>query len=99
MFVTSKELYDSYCSWLFSIFAEVEKRICLETGEDAYHKRVFGFISEFLLLVWVTVQGLSVCECKVCLLYTSCCLCRRGAICHCRHTHRTLLTSEFRIRE
>ena len=34
-------------------------------GEDAYHKRVFGFISEFLLLVWVTVQGLSVCECKV----------------------------------
>lgn len=65
MFVTSKELYDSYCSWLFSIFAEVEKRICLETGEDAYHKRVFGFISEFLLLVWVTVQGLSVCECKV----------------------------------
>ena len=27
MFVTSKELYDSYCSWLFSIFAEVEKRI------------------------------------------------------------------------
>ena len=65
MFVTSKELYDSYCSWLFSIFAEVEKRICLETGEDAYHKRVFGFISEFLLLVWVTVQGLLVCECKV----------------------------------
>ena len=65
MFVTSKKLYDSYCSWLFSIFAEVEKRICLETGEDAYHKRVFGFISEFLLLVWVTVQGLSVCECKV----------------------------------
>ena len=70
MFVTSKELYDSYCSWLFSIFAEVEKRICLETGEDAYHKRVFGFISEFLLLVWVTVQGLSVC----CLLYTSRCV-------------------------
>lgn len=60
-----RSIYDSYCSWLFSIFAEVEKRICLETGEDAYHKRVFGFISEFLLLVWVTVQGLSVCECKV----------------------------------
>ena len=64
MFVTSKELYDSYCSWLFP-YLRGGKRICLETGEDAYHKRVFGFISEFLLLVWVTVQGLSVCECKV----------------------------------
>lgn len=63
--VTSKVLYDEYCAWLFSIFFEVQKRIELETGEDAYHKRVFGFISEFLLLVWVTVQKLKVCECKV----------------------------------
>lgn len=65
MLVTSKPLFDSYASWLFSIFFEVEKRIELETGEDAYHKRVFGFISEFLLLVWVTVNGLHVFECKV----------------------------------
>lgn len=65
MFVTSKELYDQYAKWLFTIFAEVANRIELETGEDAYHKRVFGFISEFLLLVWVTVQGLHVLECKV----------------------------------
>lgn len=65
MFVTSKELYDQYAQWLFRIFAEVADRIELETGEDAYHKRVFGFISEFLLLVWVTVQGLTVLECKV----------------------------------
>lgn len=65
MFVTSKARFDAYAKWLFSIFFEVEKRIDLETGEDAYHKRVFGFISEFLLLVWVKVQGLSVCECKV----------------------------------
>lgn len=65
MFVTSKALYDAYAEWLFTIFFEVEKRIELETGEDAYHKRVFGFISEFLLLVWVTVQGLKVYECKV----------------------------------
>lgn len=65
MLVTSKERFDAYAEWLFTIFSEVGARIELETGEDAYHKRVFGFISEFLLLVWVTVQGISVCECKV----------------------------------
>ncbi len=65
MFVTSKTLFDSYCQWLFTIFAEVEKRIDLDTDEDAYHKRVLGFISEFLLLVWVRVNHLSVYECKV----------------------------------
>lgn len=65
MLVTSKQHYDAYCAWLFAVFDRVSGRIVLETGEDAYHKRVFGFISEFLLLVWVTVQGLRVRECKV----------------------------------
>lgn len=65
MFVTSKALYDKYCEWLFTIFEEVSKRINLDTDEDAYHKRVLGFISEFLLLVWIQVNGLTVCECKV----------------------------------
>ena len=65
MFVTSKALFDKYCEWLFTIFAEVEKRIDLDTDEDAYHKRVLGFISEFLLLVWVSVNNLKVYECKV----------------------------------
>lgn len=65
MFVTSKALYDEYCEWLFSIFFEVQKRIDMETDEDDYHKRVFGFISEFLLFVWATKKGLKVCECKV----------------------------------
>ena len=65
MFVTSKALYDEYCSWLFSIFFEVQKRIDLETDKDEYHRRVFGFISEFLLYVWVSVKKLKVCECKV----------------------------------
>jgi hypothetical protein len=63
--VTSKVLYDEYCEWLFSIFFEVQKCISLENGEDAYHKRVFGFISEFLLLVWTSVKGLKVCESMV----------------------------------
>lgn len=65
IFVTSKKHFDAYCEWLFTIFAEVQKRIDMETDHDAYHRRVFGFISEFLLYVWVSVQGLSVYECKV----------------------------------
>ncbi len=65
MIVTSKALFDEYCQWLFTIFEEVSNRIDLDTDEDAYHKRVLGFISEFLLLVWVRMKGLKVCECKV----------------------------------
>ena len=64
MMVASKELYDEYAEWLFTIFAEVEKKIDA-SGYDDYHKRVFGFISEFLLFVWVEVKGLKVYECKV----------------------------------
>lgn len=64
MMVAKKELYDEYCEWLFSIFEEVEKRID-PSGYDDYHKRVFGFISEFLLLVWVRTKKLKVYECKV----------------------------------
>ena len=65
MLVTSKTIYDNYCEWLFTVFEEVSKRINLDTDEDAYHKRVLGFISEFLLLVWIQVNELTVCECKV----------------------------------
>lgn len=64
MMVTSKALYDEYAAWLFSVFAEVEKKIDA-SQYDEYHKRVFGFISEFLLYVWVEVKGLKVYECKV----------------------------------
>lgn len=65
IFVTSHSLFDEYAEWLFSIFFEVEKRMNLETDEDEYHKRVFGFISEFLLLVFVRTKKLKVYECKV----------------------------------
>ncbi len=64
MMAASKELYDEYAEWLFTVFAEVEKRIDPD-GYDDYHKRVYGFISEFLLYVWVEVKGLRVYECKV----------------------------------
>ncbi len=62
--VTSKQLFDEYASWLFDIFEEVQKRIDIRSYDD-YHKRVFGFISEFLLMVWVTTKKLKAHECMV----------------------------------
>jgi len=62
--VTSKKLFDEYATWLFDIFSEVEKRIDVSSYDD-YHKRVFGFISEFLLFVWVTAKELVPYECMV----------------------------------
>lgn len=65
--VAKKELYDAYCEWLFTIFFELQKRIDL-TFEDDYHRRVFGFISEFLLYVWVTARKLKAFECRVAII-------------------------------
>lgn len=64
MMVCKKEIYDAYCEWLFGIFEKAEGKIDA-SGYDDYHKRVYGFISEFLLYVWTQVQGLKVFECKV----------------------------------
>ncbi len=64
MMVCRKELYDAYCEWLFTIFEALEERVDA-SGYDDYHKRVYGFISEFLLMVWVEVQHLKVFECKI----------------------------------
>lgn len=64
IFVTSKKLYDQYCAWLFPIFFEMQKEMDVSSYDD-YHKRVFGFISEFLQLVWIRLQKLKVYECLV----------------------------------
>lgn len=59
-----REIFDAYCSWLFPIFFELEKVIDVE-HYDAYHKRVFGFLSEQLLMVWVQARNLKVYESRV----------------------------------
>lgn len=64
MLVAPKALYDEYCEWLFSILFKLQVEIDL-TFEDDYHKRVFGFVSEFLLYVWVKRRGLRALECRV----------------------------------
>ncbi len=64
MFIASKELFKEYTQWLFSIFRLVEPKIDV-SGYDAYHRRVFGFLSEQLLYVWVKSKGLRIFEAPV----------------------------------
>lgn len=61
MFIVKKEDYDKYCQWLFEILFDVEK--CVDTSNyNAYQKRVFGFMSERLMTVWVLKNRLKVFE-------------------------------------
>lgn len=52
MFITSKNIYDAYCEWLFEILGEVELRLDTSKYND-YHKRIYGFLSERLLGVYM----------------------------------------------
>lgn len=63
LFVAPKALFNAYCEWLFSIFFLLEDRIDTN-GYDDYHKRVFGFLSEQLLIVWIKHNRLSFYEAR-----------------------------------
>lgn len=57
MFVMKSDLLDEYCSWLFDILSELEKRLDI-TAYNRNDQRVFGFVGERLLDVWIKTKGL-----------------------------------------
>ncbi len=58
MFIMRKDIMDSYCQWLFALLSELEKR--LDISEYSVNdKRVFGFVSERMLDVWLNANGIS----------------------------------------
>ena len=59
MFVMKKSLFDSYCEWLFDILFELENRLF------SHEPRLFGFLSERLLDVWIETNQLNYYELPV----------------------------------
>lgn len=53
MMICKKTLFDKYHSWLFEILAKCEKKIGNVSDRSKYQQRVYGFLSERLLNVWV----------------------------------------------
>lgn len=52
MFIMEKKLLDSYCRWLFDVLFELERRLDISQYKQN-DARVFGFVSERLLDVWI----------------------------------------------
>lgn len=61
MMITTAEQWDSYCKWLFDILFEVEKRTDL-TGYSNEEARIYGYMSERLLSVWILYNDFKVKE-------------------------------------
>lgn len=59
MLICRKSFFDAYCSWLFSIMFEVEKHTDTSTYDD-YQKRVYGFIAERVLGIYMKANNVKI---------------------------------------
>ena len=59
--VMPKDMYRQYCSWLFKILFHASETIDV-SDYDLYHKRVYGFLSEMLLDIYIRHNKLNVCR-------------------------------------
>ena len=59
MLFCKREIFDAYCVWLFSILFVLEKQVDL-AKLNTYQQRLYGFLSERLLNVWVIKNKLVV---------------------------------------
>ena len=53
MCIMRKNDFDAYCEWLFPILSYVEEIHDMEKETDPYRKRLYGFLSERLVFVWL----------------------------------------------
>jgi hypothetical protein len=64
MFIMKREYFDEYMKWLFDILFELEKRLDI-SSYSTNDQRVFGFVSERLLDVWIDTNKYSYVELPV----------------------------------
>lgn len=57
MMICKKELMNDYCSWLFSILGETEER-CDLSNYSQQRKRLYGYLAEVLLNVYILKHSL-----------------------------------------
>lgn len=55
MMIMEKSLFDAYCSWLFDILFELQKRVDMPEL-SAFQGRFFGRVSEIIFNVWLEQQ-------------------------------------------
>ena len=58
MLIAKKDVFDAYCQWLFSVLAHCEER-CEISNYDIQHKRLFGYLAEVLLNVYIEKHELA----------------------------------------
>lgn len=56
MLVMRRDILDRYCSWLFDVLFTLEARLDI-SGYSENDRRVFGFVAERLLDVWLETNG------------------------------------------
>ncbi|MBR4496564.1 MAG: DUF4422 domain-containing protein [Acholeplasmatales bacterium] len=59
MIITSKNNYDDYYKWLFSVLEHMEKEVDM-TGYSVQEQRLYGFLSERLFTVYVLKNNFKV---------------------------------------
>ncbi len=64
MFIMKKDYLNQYCTWLFNILGELEKKVDIKEY-DKFHARFYGRISELLLDVWINKNHINYKEIKV----------------------------------
>ena len=61
MFVMKKEIFNSYCGWMFDILFELENRIDFSSYSQ-FDQRLMGRLSELMLDVWIRKNNMEYIE-------------------------------------
>lgn len=63
MFIMKTDYFNRYCEWLFAVLSEVEKRVDI-SNYSSQEARVFGYLSELLMDVWIKTNDIDYVECN-----------------------------------